>query len=517
LQFFGFKTDTKQKQVLLTGINFYFMVIVRYLCVLIMISTFLFGCKPDHKRSILADQHKDASLSNDSHNLVYEWAEIALEATARDTERNKPRPTVTSRYLALFFVAVFDAWSRYDEKAVPVYLDGVDRRPETERTLRNKEIAVSYAASRMLREYYPADTAVFKAFMTTLGLDYFSTSVDLASPEGIGNLAAEAVIKARRNDGSNQYGDLTGSEGKAYYDTTGYNPVNTADKNVDINRWQPKYFSTGIDTRFAPGCLTPHWGNVKPVALRSSDQFRSPPPPKIGSAQLEAEVKEVVDLQANLTNDQKAIVEFMRDGPASVQQAGHWLKFAMNVSVRDTNTLDEDVKMFMLTEVTAMDAFIACWDTKMHYDFARPHALVHYYYKDKIIKGWGGPGKGWIEMLGQEWRPYSPDEFLCPPFPAYVSGHSTVSGGCAEVLKLFTGDDYFGEEIKWVPGHLTEPDRLGDTVILKLPTFTETANIAGMSRVLGGYHIQADNVEGLALGRKVGNEVWKWYQGRVRE
>jgi len=492
------------------------MVIVRYLCALVLIPWFLLGCKSDHKISMLTGQNIDVSLSADSHNLVYQWAEKALEATARDTERNKPRPTVTSRYLALFFVAVFDAWTRYDVKAVPVYLDGVDRRPKADRTLRNKEIASSYAAFRMLREYYPADTAIFKAFMVTLELDYFNASTDPTSPEGIGNLAAEAVIEARRNDGSNQYGDIMGSEGRAYFDTTGYLPINTAEKNADINRWQPKYFSAGIDTRFAPGCLTPHWGYVTPIALKSSDQFRSPPPPLIGSTQLEAEVKEVVELQANLTNDQKALVEFMRDGPASVQQAGHWLKFAMNVSVRDSNNLDEDVKLFMVTEVTAMDAFIACWDTKMHYDFARPYALVHHYYTDKKIKGWGGPGKGWIEMSGQEWRPYSPDDFLCPPFPAYVSGHSTVSGGCAEVLKLFTGDDFFGEEIKWVPGHLTEPDRTGDTVTLKLPTFTEAANLAGFSRVLGGYHIQADNVEGLALGRKVGNEVWRWYLEKVK-
>jgi hypothetical protein len=116
-----------------------------------------------------------------------------------------------------------------------------------------------------------------------------------------------------------------------------------------------------------------------------------------------------------------------------------------------------------------------------------------------------------VAMRGQEWRPYSPDEFLCPAFPAYVSGHSTVSGGCAEVLKLFTADDYFGEEVKLVPGALTDPDHVGDTVILKMPTFTETADLAGISRVLGGYHIQADNLEGLALGRKVGREVWAWY------
>ncbi len=130
----------------------------------------------------------------------------------------------------------------------------------------------------------------------------------------------------------------------AYEDYTGYAPVNAADKNVDINRWQPKYFEKEGGERIAPGCLTPHWGKVKPVALTSSDQFRSPPPPLLGSEQLEKEVKEVVDLQANLSNEEKALVEFMRDGPSSVQQAGHWLKFAMNVSVRDSHDLDEDVK-----------------------------------------------------------------------------------------------------------------------------------------------------------------------------
>ena len=46
---------------------------------------------------------------------------------------------------------------------------------------------------------------------------------------------------------------------------------------------------------------------------------------------------------------------------------------------------------------------------------------------------------------------------------------------------------------------------------LKFTTFTKTADLAGFSRVLGGYHIQADNVQGLALGRNVAGEVWKKY------
>jgi hypothetical protein len=47
---------------------------------------------------------------------------------------------------------------------------------------------------------------------------------------------------------------------------------------------------------------------------------------------------------------------------------------------------------------------------------------------------------------------------------------------------------------------------------LACPTFTATAEMAGISRVMGGYHIQADNVEGLSLGRKVAEHSWPRYQ-----
>jgi hypothetical protein len=41
--------------------------------------------------------------------------------------------------------------------------------------------------------------------------------------------------------------------------------------------------------------------------------------------------------------------------------------------------------------------------------------------------------------------------------------------------------------------------------------------MAGFSRVLGGYHIQADNVAGLELGRNVAREAWKWYLEHIGE
>ena len=447
-------------------------------------------------------------------NVAYEWSEMAILGTANDTDRIAPRPTVTSRFLALIFVAVFDAWSAFDDAAIPVYLESYNKFPAYKQTLENKEKAISYAAYHTLREYYPYDSLQFKKFMVYLGYDPNDHSLDPTTPAGIGNLAAQATIKARYNDGSNQYGEEDGFS-KPYSDYTRYKPVNTVDQLKDYDRWQPKYFTSDTGEKFAPACLTPYWQLVKPIALSSADQFRPGPPPKVGSKRLQKEVEEVVELQANLTDEQRALIEFMRDGPQSVQQAGHWLKFTQQVSKRDNHILVEDVKMFFANQVTAMDAFIASWDSKMFYDSARPFALVHHYYKEKEITGWKGPGLGTGTINCEDWRPYSPSAFLCPPFPSYTSGHSTISGACAELLKLWTGNDYLDVQVEIMPGALTEPQALGEPIVLDNSTITQAAEMAGFSRVMGGYHIQSDNIAGLELGRNVAHKVWDFYNYHI--
>jgi hypothetical protein len=453
-------------------------------------------------------------VARGADNLAYKWGTVILEGTANDTERNRPRPPVSSRLVALSARAMYDAWSRYDSVATPVHLR-VDRRPAEERSEANKGIAISYAACRALQSVYPADSALFAQRLKDMGFDPADRSEDPKTAVGIGNLAAKAVIEATRGDGSNMYGD----DARAPLpcgDYTHYEPKNTLEKLNDIDRWQPKTFIRDDGTTWAPGALAPHWGHVKPVALDSGSQFRSPPPPQMGDSLLAAQVREVVEVQANLTNEQKALVEFMRDGPRSVQQAGHWLIFSRDVSLRDKHTLDEDVQMYFIVTSTAMDCFIACWETKYFYDTSRPYQQVHYLLGDQDIVGWAGPHKGMVKMKGKNWRPYSPDSFLCPPFPAYPSGHSTVSGGCAEVLKLYTGSDTYGHDVRLLPGWLTEPGITQDSITLHFPTFSSTAEQAGWSRVLGGYHIQEDNLEGLALGRKVGAVVYNKCMSYIR-
>jgi hypothetical protein len=452
---------------------------------------------------------------------AFEWLDIALEATAREHDRSGARPTIGSRMLLIVVTCMYDAWAAYDDKAVGTVFGAKLRRPKEERTLRNKEIAVGYATYRAMMNMFPEDALWIKEQVRKQGLDPDNNTTDLSKPEGVGNVAAAGVFADRRHDGANQYGDEWGSNGKPYSDYTFYRPANSVDKILDPDCWQPITFTLDAGKKVTPGFLTPHWYRVRPFALERSDQFRPGPPPKIGSEQLKKETDEVLAYNGSLTLEQKAIVEFMRDGPRSTGQSGHWLRFAQAVSRRDKFDIDRDVKIFFTVGVAAFDAFIAAWESKRYYDSSRPWTLIRHYYGDKLVRGWGGAGKGVMMIPASQWHPYSPLSFITPPFPGYVSGHSTVSAASAKVLELFTGSDRFGATETRHAGELTEPGiscevkqmvdgkvpttGISDdgVITLQLPTFTATAEMAGISRVMGGYHIQADNVAGLELGRKV--------------
>ncbi len=463
---------------------------------------------------------------------AYQWLDIMLEAAGRDVDQVGARPTILSRQMAIPMTAMYDAWAAYDEKAVGSRLGGQLRRPAEERTQENKEKAIAYAVFRTMLDQYPAHVEYTVAEMRRMGFDPEDHSSVRSTPQGIGNTAAAEVLAYRRNDGANQDGSEAGSNGQPYSDYTMYQPVNPPDHIFDPDRWQPIPFDDGQGGKIVLGFLTPHWYRVKPFALESSSQFRPGPPPKVGSEQLQKEVDECIEFNATLTPQQKAIVEFMRDGPRSTGQSGHWLRFAQAVSRRDHNDLDRDVKLFFTIANVAMDAFIAAWESKRYYDSSRPWTLIRHYYKDREIRGWAGPGKGVVTIPASQWHPYSPSTFITPPFPGYVSGHSCVSGACAKALELFTGSDEYGDTEQRHAGEMTEAGfscvemqqvdgrplatliETGVTcdVRLALPTFTETAEMAGISRCFGGYHIEADNVEGLKLGRTVAQYMWPKFQ-----
>jgi hypothetical protein len=431
-------------------------------------------------------------------NVVLRWDEQALAAI----RALKTGPPINARALAIVHTAMYDAWAAYDATAVPTMPAGWARRPAAERTLAHKSMAISYAAYRALLGVYPARAADFTAFMTALGYDPNDATSDPASPAGLGNQAAAAVLAFRANDGSNQAG--------GYADTSGYVPVNTPDRVNDVFHWQPLRVPDGNGGFVVQKFMTPHWRSVTPFALTSPDQFLPPGPTRLTLGLLDQEVNEAVLQSAALTDLQKVRVEYWADGPASETPPGHWCVFAQAISRARGHSLDQDAKLFFALGNAELDASIAAWNAKRRWDYVRPITAVRTRKAGQLILAWGGPYRGSRLIRGENYQPYQPATFPTPPFPEYVSGHSTFSSAGARVLLRFTGSDLFGARVTVRSG--TSRIEPGATPllpqILTWPTLSDALDEAGRSRRHGGIHFLDGDYNGRTLGTSIGQNAW---------
>lgn len=437
------------------------------------------------------------------NNAIIRWNNAALQAV-RDTRMGPP---MVARALAVAHTSMYDAWAAYDEFATGTQLGGSLRRPAGERTQANKQTAVSYAAYRALVDLFPTrKAALFDPLMASLGYDPADGSMSIATPAGIGNIAAQAVLDFRHRDGSNQLGDLRPG---AYSDYTGYQPVNTGHVVTDPNRWQPFPIHNGT-TFVVPVFLAAHWNRVIPFALADLAALRPALPAAWPHGSYHAQANHVLHLNAHLSDREKMISEYWSDGPRSETPPGHWNLLAQVISHRDNHTLDKDVKLFFALNNALFDAGIAVWDCKRVYDSARPITAIRFLYKGKRILAWAGPNQGSRVIKGEDWLPYQPATFITPPFPEYVSGHSAFSAASAQILSSFTGSDRFGYAAILAPGSSSiEPGLTPrNAVTLEWQTFTDAADEAGMSRRYGGIHFEDGDLLGRAMGRKVGALVW---------
>jgi hypothetical protein len=443
-----------------------------------------------------------------SDNVVLQWDEELLQAI----RALPPGPTVTARAISVVHTAIFDAWAAYDARARGTRLGTQLRQPAAERTLANKNKAISFAAYTALVDLFPARKADFAQQMVALyGEDWAS---DTSAPVKVGNIAAQAVIDYRHADGSNQ---LNG-----YADTTGYKPVNTGDTVVDPWRWQPLRVPLGTGPQQL--ATTPQWSKVKGFALKSPNQFTTPGPDKLMSGFDPKHVDNLLALTSNLTDRQKVTAEYWADGPKSEFPPGHWALIAQVLSRKRGHSLDTDAKLFFALGNALMDASIAAWAVKYKWDFVRPITAIRSRYKGKPVTSWRGPYQGYGQVLGEQWIPYQAPNVVSPPFPEYVSGHSTFSSAAAAILAQFTGSDSFGASVTVEVGSsLFEPKTdahpTGYTpatdVTLSWPTLTAAAKDAGLSRRLGGIHFQDGDEHGYNLGQRVGGNVLGQTMGYV--
>ena len=436
-----------------------------------------------------------------SGNVAVAWNKAALEAV----RRTRTGPPIVARALHVTHAAIYDAWAAHDDVAFGTRLGDQWRRPPAGRTRAAKEEAASFAAHRALTDLFPTEATAFAKLMSDLGYDPDAVGPE-GSPSAVGVEAARAVLAYRHGDGSNQLGDLGPGRGQLaapYSDWTGYEPANSLMRLADPNRWQPLPTPDGAGQHF----LVPHWGLVAPFALDNGWELRPGGPRRHPGRSFLLQAEELLTDSAGLDDETKSIAEYWADGPSSETPPGHWSLFAQQVSARDGHDLDDDVKLFFALASALMDAGIACWDAKRTYDSVRPITAIHFLFARQEVTAWAGPGKGTRRIRGEDWQPY----IATPPFPEYMSGHSTFSSAAAAVLARFTGSDRFGASVTIPAGSSkVEPGRTPTTdVTLSWPTFTDAAVQAGRSRRYGGIHFREGDLTGQAMGREVGARAWE--------
>ncbi len=181
--------------------------------------------------------------------------------------------------------------------------------------------------------------------------------------------------------------------------------------------------------------------------------FTVPPPPKFMSSEYLQAVREVEAAAEKRTPSQGSAINFWGGVPGTVQPAGIWLDQLYSNSEKYKLTDKEYAYVQMVVAQVLSDAFMECWKVKFTYWTKRP------------------------DMVSSNIDTAMPN----PPFPGYVSGHSTISFAAATVLGAFFPEDK--------DMYLTQAEE------------------AKNSRLWAGIHFAHDNEEGKKLGVAVGEAM----------
>ncbi|MFT7155215.1 MAG: hypothetical protein ACI8Q1_000216 [Parvicella sp.] len=243
---------------------------------------------------------------------------------------------------------------------------------------------------------------------------------------------------------------------------------------------------------------------------------------------------------------------------------------------KEMSQLEWDVKSHLVMGGAMHDAAICAWGTKGWYDYVRPISAIRLMAKYgqctdpkqdnyhpaglPIINGkievvskkdplagvnkenvgkikilsWKGPdyvkdqytevaGVGWI--LAENWWPYQRYSSATPPFAGYISGHSTFSIAAADVLTSITGDPYFPGGLEEFTAKKNEfllfEDGPSEDITLQWATYRQAAQETCLSRIWGGIHPPADDIQGRIVGEKVALSALQfselYFNGKIKE
>lgn len=220
--------------------------------------------------------------------LARQWNEALLFSISNDFAR----PTIHARNLFHISAAMYDAWAVYDDvsetyligKTVHGFSVPFDGVPQPQDLAGAREMAISYAAYRMLRHRFINSPGAFPSYlyydslMNALGLPTNVISIDYTSgnPAHLGNYIASRYISYGHQDGANEMLGFINSYYEPYNNPLAPQAPGNPDC-IDANRWQPLAMTTFIDQagNIIPGgtppFLSPEWGNVNPFSLTENE------------------------------------------------------------------------------------------------------------------------------------------------------------------------------------------------------------------------------------------------------
>jgi hypothetical protein len=312
------------------------------------------------------------------------------------------------------------------------------------------EVAAAACGQRVLAELYPRQARTFdRELQKTLAAVPVSRQRTLAL--GLGRHVADRILEWRREDGHDR---------PALYLA-----------NPDTGVWRP----TPPDRAAA---LLPRYGQQPLFGVKDRKRIRYNPPPELEGKEYSIDLFEVKRLGGRRsllrTAEESIIAWFWNDGPGTCTPPGHWNQIAREIAEAREQTLPENARTFALLNIALADAAILCWDCKYRYRLWRPITAIRETDPD------------WTSLLDT------------PPFPSYTSGHSTFSGAAATILTRVFGEE--GVEFTIGSDGFPGTER-------SYKNFWEAAREAGKSRIYGGIHFECDNREGLALGKRIADEI----------
>ena len=299
----------------------------------------------------------------------------------------------------------------------------------------------------------------------------------------------------------------------------------------DTSSWTPLLIDGKVQKY-----LTPYWGQVQDV-LNNNDirnKYRDVAQknyPTNNSRSIE--IDSIVKMYNSLDDTKKMVAEFFAGGPGTVSPPGIWNVLgyyatkSLNLSLEDVSTF------FYILNSTLFQSSIVCWEIKLNYLQSRPIQAIRVNYHNDIVTSYDGSN-----VLGSLWKPYQETNFVTPPFPDYISGHSTFSSSASVIFEkllkqqpseLVNLENFSSKHLSYISPIFTNSDNYSNinkvfidkecskvintdpNCILKLSfdTWNEIANYSGISRIYGGIHNDSSNTTGLLIGSLIGNDILK--------